>query len=85
MYSCRVRTSPKVKKDIGYVLRIYRAERNLSQFSAAKKFDVSPAHWSMLEDGKRRASPGLAKDLADATGAPLELFLGLIKTWDGAK
>lgn len=69
---------PKVtKKDAGYYLRIWRAERDLTQHQAARFFDVTPSHWSLLEDGKRAASPLLAQVLAKATGARIEVFLNL--------
>lgn len=68
---------PKVTKDRRYYLRVFRATYDLSQAAAAKKFGVSPSHWSLLEDGKRVPSPTVAQRLAKATGAPLEILLGV--------
>lgn len=69
---------PKVtRRDSKYYLRVWRAERDLSMDDAAKVFRIGPAHWSLLESGKRHASPKLAKRLAQATSQPIETFLGL--------
>lgn len=68
---------PRIKKDRRYYLRVFRAEYDLSQSAAAKMFGVSASHWSLLEDGKRLASPQVAAKLAEATKAPIELFLGV--------
>ena len=68
---------PKVKKNKGYPLRVWRAERDLTIKAAAKFFRVSAGHWSLMENGLRHASPRLAARLAEATGAPLEVFLGI--------
>ncbi len=69
---------PKVKKhDRGYYLRVWRAERDLSIGQAAEVFGVSPSFWSLLEDGRRNASPKVAAELANATGQPIEIFLGI--------
>ena len=70
---------PRIKKDAGYFLRVLRAEHNLSQEQAAKRLGVSPSHWSLLEAGKRLPDSTKAEKLAIATGAPLRLFLGLMK------
>lgn len=70
---------PAIKKDIGYFLRVFRATYGFSQGKAAKMFKMSASHWSLLEDGRRNASPELAQELAKVTGAPIELFLGLQK------
>jgi transcriptional regulator with XRE-family HTH domain len=73
-----VKKLPRAKrKNAGYYLRIWRAERDLTQSEAAKYFDIKPSHWSLLEDGRRFASPAVAKQLAEATGAPLETFLNM--------
>lgn len=69
---------PRVtKKDAGYYLRVWRAERNLSMYEAAPVFGIKSSMWSLLEDGLRFASPRLARKLAKATGGPLEVFLNM--------
>lgn len=69
---------PKVtKKDAGFYLRIWRAERDLTIKKAASLFSVTPSFFSLLEAGQRFAAPSLAKELSDATGAPLEVFLNM--------
>lgn len=65
------------KRDVGYVLRLYRAERDWTMTTAAKRFGINASYWSLLESGHRHAAPELAQRLSKATGAPLELFLGL--------
>ena len=69
---------PKVtKRDRGYYLRVWRAERDLTIAEAAATFRVNPSHWSLVEAGKRNASPRLAAHLAAITGQPIEMFLGI--------
>jgi len=71
-----VKSLPKpTKKDAGYYLRVWRAERNLAVFQAAKCFGIGSSQWSLLEAGKRNASPTVAEQLAEATSAPLDIFL----------
>jgi len=67
----------KPTKDRGYYLRVLRAEQNWQQAEAAAYFGISPTHWSLLEAGKRNASPELAVKFAFVTGVPVELFLGV--------
>ena len=66
---------PPIVKDVGYFLRVFRAERGLSQWWAAQYFGINPSHWSLLEHQQRVPSPALAKRLSIATGAPFELLL----------
>ena len=66
---------PKVKKDRGYYLRVWRAERDLSVADAAKHFGIGAAHWSLLENNRRNASPSVGAELAKATGTSIELFI----------
>jgi transcriptional regulator with XRE-family HTH domain len=68
---------PRIQKDRRYFLRVFRAQYDLTQGEAAKLFGLSPSHWSLLEAGERKPSPHVAKKLAAATGASLELLLGL--------
>ena len=68
---------PAVKRDRSFHLRIFRATYNLSKYEAAKLLGIGPSHWSLLERGRRNASPSLAAKLAAMTGEPLELFLGI--------
>ena len=65
----------RTPRDAGFFLRILRAERNISQREAADLFGVSKAYWSLLESRKRNASPKLAERLAEATDAPMDIFL----------
>jgi len=65
------------REDLGYYLRHYRAALDLTQMEAASRFGVNPSYWSLLESNRRTPSPKLAKALADATGAPLEIMLNL--------
>lgn len=71
---------PSVKKDAGYYLRVWRAERNLAMFEAAEYFGIGPSHLSLIESGHRNASPKHAVKMAKATKAPVELFLGIAVT-----
>lgn len=69
---------PKVtKRDRGYYLRVWRAERNLTADAAAKVFGIDSSHWSLIESGRRNASPKIAAQLADAVGQPIQMFLGI--------
>ena len=67
----------ETKHDRAYVMRVWRAKRDLSNADAAKVFGINPSHWSLLEANKRNAAPGLAAKLAAAMDQPIELFLGL--------
>jgi transcriptional regulator with XRE-family HTH domain len=68
---------PITKKDAGYFMRVWRAERDLSQRQAGRCFNMKPSFWSLVENGKRFLSPRLAKILAEATGQPIEVFLNM--------
>ncbi len=65
------------KRDRGFYLRIWRAERDLTIAKAASLFGINPSHWTLIEHGKRNASPLLAQQLADATGQPIQMFLNM--------
>lgn len=67
----------RTKKDRGYYLRVWRAERDLTIAQAAKVFRMDPSHWSLIEAGGRNASPKLAAKLAAAVGQPIQMFLGI--------
>lgn len=69
--------SLRVKKDAGYYLRVWRAERDLTQAEAAAHFKITPSHWSLLESGARYPSRTLAKRIVRETGMRLEIALGL--------
>ena len=68
--------SVRIRKDLTYFLRVYRAERGLRQHEAARGFRIKPSHWSLLEAGRRMPGKDLARRLAEATGAPLDVCLG---------
>lgn len=68
---------PKVKKDVGYYLRVWRATYDFSQAEAAQFFGIGPAHWSLLENGRRCLNPEKAFRIAAVTGAPVKLLLGV--------
>ena len=68
---------PAIVTGPGYHLRVWRAERNLTIREAAKLFRVTASHLSLVEAGKRLASPTLAYRMAQATKAPIETFLGV--------
>lgn len=69
---------PKPKRrNRAYYLRVWRAERDLTVAQAAALFNLHPSHWSLMESGKRNASPKVAAHLAAATGQPIEMFLGI--------
>jgi transcriptional regulator with XRE-family HTH domain len=75
----RVKKQPKVtKKDLGYYMRVWRAERDLSQSDAARFFGMGPSHWSLMEDGKRKASPDLAIQLEAAGVADFKMLVGVV-------
>lgn len=66
---------PRVtKKNAGYYLRVWRAERDLSIRNAASSFGITPSHLSLIESGLRGASPDVAIAMAAATGAPIDTF-----------
>lgn len=72
---------PRVtKKDAGFYLRVWRAERALTKDASARFFGIGPSQLSLIESGRRNASPEVAAKMADATGAPIELFLGIAVT-----
>jgi transcriptional regulator with XRE-family HTH domain len=58
-------------------LRAYRRALGLTQEEAAAQVAISQVHWSRLERGQVRASPDLAQQLADITGIPVLVLLGL--------
>jgi len=68
---------PRVNKDRGYYMRIFRATYGFSHQQAAEWLGVTPSFWSLLEHGHRHASPKVAVKLAAVTKAPIELFLGI--------
>ena len=68
---------PVTKRDAGYYLRVWRAERDLTRAQAASAFGITPSFWSLIEDGKRFAAPALAKLFAEATGEDIEIFLNM--------
>jgi transcriptional regulator with XRE-family HTH domain len=67
----------KPVKDARYYLRMWRAEKDISQQRAAQMFNVTASHWSLLEGGHRTPSPELAAELARKIGQPIEVFLGV--------
>lgn len=67
------------EQDVRQILRVFRAERHLTQGAAGRLVGISASHWSYLEAGRRKASPWLAKRLAKVTGLPFELLLQLEK------
>ena len=71
---------PRVIKDRSYYMRVLRAEHGWDQAQAAKFFGLNQSHWSLMEKGRRNASPDVAVKLAQATSAPIELFLGIAVT-----
>lgn len=70
-------TLPNVKKDAGYYMRVFRAEHGLTQEAAGEHVGVSGGHWSYIENGEKKPSAALGKRLADLTGGPLGVLLGL--------
>ena len=62
----------------GAVLKTARESANLSQEEAAAKLGLTQAYLSMVENGRRRVSPGLASQVlkvfeVPATSLPLDL------------
>jgi transcriptional regulator with XRE-family HTH domain len=68
-------TPRRTKRNAGYFLRVFRAERNLQQGDLATLFGINKSHISLIEAGKRNASPHVAELMAKATGAPMDVFL----------
>jgi transcriptional regulator with XRE-family HTH domain len=58
-------------------LLAYRLALDLSQQEAAAQVAISQVHWSRLERGHVRPSPDLAQRLAEITGIPVLVLLGL--------
>ena len=68
---------PKLVNGPGFYLRVWRAERGLTICAAAKYFGISSSQLSLIERRNRNASPALAAKFAEATGGPIEVFLGV--------
>jgi transcriptional regulator with XRE-family HTH domain len=69
---------PKVtKKDAGYYLRVWRAERNLTQSEAAQLFGIGSSFLCLIEAGARFPAPKLAKEFSRITKSDIELFLNV--------
>jgi len=69
------RIIPPVKKDLGFYMRVFRAQRHLSQLELAELLDVKPSMVSLLESGQRAPGRDVAKVLMELTGAPWEVVL----------
>jgi transcriptional regulator with XRE-family HTH domain len=65
-----------IHKDLGYYLRVYRAERHLSQLALANELDITPSHLSLLENGKRFPGREMMTKIRRLTGAPIHALLG---------
>ena len=65
---------PEIVKNAGYWLRVWRAEHNLTQYEAARLFNISPSHYSRIEAGLEEAGEAVAQQFADATKHPLVIF-----------
>ncbi len=68
---------PKIIKDGGYYLRLFRATYNFTQAEAAKFFHVGVSQWSLVESGRRNLSPRKAFEVAAVVEMPVELLLGV--------
>ncbi len=71
-----VKRIQKLKKDLGYYLRVYRAERNLSQSDLALALGVSSSAVSLIEAGKRFPGRLVTLKIRKMTGAPVHVLLG---------
>lgn len=58
-------------------LKTWRLNQRLSQREAAKKLGISQPLVSGLETGTKGVRAPLAKKIADVTGVPLEVLLGI--------
>lgn len=72
-----VKKLPRVKRDCGYYLRVFRATYGFSQAEAAAFFGVGVSHWSLVEAGLRNFSPTKAFQIAAVIGSPPELLMGV--------
>ena len=68
---------PRVKKDRAYYLRVFRAKHDLTVAQAAALIGLKGSAWSLIESGKRNASPQVAAKLAALVPLPIEQFLGI--------
>lgn len=59
-------------KDIAYYMRVWRAERHLTQKEAAVGTGIQQVTWSRIERGKNAPGLVLLMKLVAATGMPLE-------------
>jgi transcriptional regulator with XRE-family HTH domain len=63
--------APAEECELGRLLRLWRAQRGLSQMDLAIAADVSTRHISFIENGRSRATVEMVLRLADVLGAPL--------------
>lgn len=63
------------KRDLGFYMRVYRAERDLSQVQLAGLLGIKPSHVSLLESGRRAPGRDLAKSLVELIGISWEIAL----------
>ena len=64
------------KKDLGYYLRVYRAERAMSQHELAAALGLSHSSISLIEGGRRNPSRETLAKIHALTGAPIDALLG---------
>ncbi len=55
-------------------LREIRNKNNLTQTELAKKAGISPQFYNFIENGHRRPSPNIAKQIANVLGFPNEWY-----------
>jgi transcriptional regulator with XRE-family HTH domain len=63
-------------KDLGYYLRVYRAQRHLTQADLALALNVSVSFLSLIENGKRHPGRVLMAKLRSLIGVPIHVLFG---------
>jgi transcriptional regulator with XRE-family HTH domain len=66
------------KRNFPTLLRWWRAQRGLSQFSLAQRAGISQRHLSFLELGRARPSRDMVEQIADALDVPLRQHNALL-------
>lgn len=63
------------KRDLGFYLRVYRAERGMNQMDLAAALGIGASFLSLLERGKRAPGRELMAKMRSLIGIPIHALL----------
>ena len=64
------------KKDLGFYMRVYRAERDLTQGDLAEILGITPSFLSLIERGHRFPGREMMSKIREVIGVPIHALLG---------